>query len=190
MQPLPWLEDFAARHAARYEPEADDRWLNSWEPFVTLRVSERYDHSLSKTTATGSRTLAWCILQAPGGGHVATWLMIAQDDRLQGHAAATSDLRSPFFEPVIAMPRIRSGNPAFDHAFAAHAESLEELQQAFGPSVQKLLLSWQLPVHVEVRPGGLILAPVTLAFDLPRLEWLWQQPSLFAEKAAKHRPTG
>lgn len=183
---IPWLEQFAMRQGARYEPEADDRWLNSWEPFLTLRVGERYEHSVSQTDAHGSRTVARCIVQTPSGD-AATWLLIAQDERLLGHAATSSDTRSPFVEPSIPLARQRTGNPAFDAAFASYAPSPEDCQAALGPSVQKLLLSWQLPVHVEVRPGGLILAPVTLPADPERLEWLWQMPLVLAQKAAKHR---
>lgn len=186
VQPVPWLEQFALRQGARYEPEADDRWLTSWEPFVTLRVGEGYEHSLSHTDAQCSRTVARCILPTHAG-LVQTWLLIAQDDRFQGHGATTSDTRSPFVEPTIALARQRVGNSAFDSTFVTHAPSHEAALEAFGPSVQKLLLSWQLPVHVEVRPGGLVIAPVTLAADPQRLEWLWNMPLVLAEKAAKRR---
>ena len=186
VQPVPWVEQFAMRHGARYEPEADDRWLNSWEPYLTLRVAERYDHSLSLTDAQGSRTVARCIVQTPTG-EAATWIVVAQDDRLLGHAATSSDHRSPFVEPSVAMPRQRTGNPAFDGAFLTYAPSSEECALALGASVQKLLLSWQLAVHVEIRPGGLVLAPVGLPADPRSLEWLWTASLVLGEKAEKSR---
>ena len=37
---------------------------------------------------------------------------------------------------------------------------------------RRLALSWQTPVHVEVRPGGFVLAPVALAADPASLSWL------------------
>lgn len=186
VQPVSWLEQLAARQGARYEPDADARWMNSWEPFATLRVSDRYEHSLSRTDAQCSRTMARCVVQT-AAGPFATWLIIAQDERLLGHAAATSDAYSPFLEPHVALTRRHTGHAAFDHHFAAYADDDGQLQKALGPSVQKLLLSWRIPVHVEIRPGGAILAPVELPSDPASLEWLWQMPLILAEKAAKHR---
>lgn len=183
---VPWLEQFARQRGARYEPEADDRWFTSWEPFVTLRVGEGYEHSISHTDAVCSRSVARAILPVPGG-EARTWLMIAQDERFRGHAAATSDTRSPFVDPLVAMRRQYTGNAAFDAVFVTHAASPEQALEALGPSVQKLLLSWQLPVHVELRPGGLVIAPVTLAADPTRLEWLWNMPLVLAEKASEPR---
>ena len=55
------------------------------------------------------------------------------------------------------------------------------------PSLRRLLLSWRVPVHAETRPGGFIVAPVSLSADERGLAWMLDAVQLFGEKAAKLR---
>jgi hypothetical protein len=49
-----WLPDYAATHGFSYEPDADERWLRAFEPFVTLRTPLHYRHALHATMANGA----------------------------------------------------------------------------------------------------------------------------------------
>lgn len=189
--PVPWLTAFAAQRGLRYEPEADERWLRAWEPFTTVRVPIRYEHALHATGTSGSVSVARAVVEVPGSvTEAATWIAIAQDERLLARAAVTSDLGGIFGEPldIVPLPRLRTGDSAFDHVFAAFAADPSALADAITPSVRKLLLGWRIPVHAEVRPGGFVLAPVSVTPDAAGLAWLLDAVGLFGAKARK-RPT-
>jgi hypothetical protein len=194
--PVPWLAQFAAQRGLTYEPDVDERWIRVWEPYATLRVPFRYEHGLSSTGAIGSITMARFVVtfEAPNpatGGtmerEASSWIVIAQDMRLTGKVAVTSDRGTLFGEPgdLVTMPRRGTGDPAFDAIFASYSPSADEMAAALTPSLRKLLLGWRLPVHVEVRPGGFILAPVSINADPAGLTWLMDALHVFGEKAAK-----
>jgi len=198
--PVPWLVHFAATHGLKYEPDVDERWIRVWEPYATLRVPIRYEHGLSATGAIGSITIARLVVtfeapnpSAPGmiEREASSWLVIVQDTRLSGRVAVTSDRQTLFAEPrdLVSVPRRTSGDPAFDAIFASFSPSAEEMSEALTPSLRKLLLGWRLPVHVEVRPGGFILAPVSINADAAGLGWLMDAIHVFGEKASKRART-
>ncbi|HVJ91747.1 MAG TPA: hypothetical protein VM580_18225 [Labilithrix sp.] len=194
---LYWIDAFARSRGLRYEPEADERWLRAWEPYTTLKVPFRYEHALHATGVNGSLSIARAVLELPrpsapppGAAYeVGTWIAIVQDVRITTKAALTSDFGSPFAEPLelVSMQRLPTGEAAFDHVFASFAGSPEDLATAITPSVRKLLLSWRVPVHAETRPGGFILAPVTLSADDRGVGWLFDAIHVFGEKATKRR---
>jgi hypothetical protein len=178
---VPWLVDYAARKGFRYTPEADERWMRAWEPYATLRVPVRYEHVLDSTGDVGSLTIARLVVaEGPSA-----WIAIAQDMRIQGRAAFTNDRSREFAEPweLVTIPRRATRDDAFDRAFAAFAPGDEELAQAITPRVRRLALSWQTPVHVEVRPGGFVVAPVALRADPSSLSWLVRAVGALGERA-------
>ncbi len=179
--PVPWLVDYAARKGFRYSPEADERWMRAWEPYATLRVPVRYEHVLDSTGDLGSLTVARMVLEEGP----ATWIAIAQDTRIGGRAAVTNDRGRVFAEPpeLVSVPRRATGDAAFDRSFAAYAPTDEELAQAITARVRRLTLSWQTPVHVEVRPGGFVIAPVALGADPSSLSWLVKAVHALGERA-------
>lgn len=195
--PVPWIAALAAQRGLRYEPDADERWLRAWEPFATVRVPIRYEHALHATGTSGSISIARAVVSlpsVPSAGSVpprptemGCWLVIAQDPRLVARAATTSDVGGIFGEPLdlVPMPRRLTGDAAFDHVFASFAPDDRELTAALGPSVRKLLLSWRIPVHAELRPGGFVLAPVGVTADAAGLSWLVDAVSVFGAKAQK-----
>ena len=189
-----WLAAYAEKHGLEYEPDADERWLRAFEPFVTLRTPIRYAHALHATGDRGSLSIARLV--SDGGEGVSegressAWIAFAQDDRLPGvRAAAASDPspRSPFAEAVelVSSKRRPTGDALFDRNFASYAPSAAELATAITPSVRKLALSWRIPLHFEIRPGAFILAPVGLPADPASLAWLLGAVQFFGEKAAK-----
>jgi hypothetical protein len=194
--PVPWIAQYAARKGLKYTPDADERWIRAWEPYTTVRTPLRYDHVLEATGEAGSLTIArfYVLTQMVAStgamveGEASAWIAIAQDLRSQARAAATSDVGRVFGESLdlVTMPRRPTGDAAFDHVFATFAPSDEDLGRAVTPSVRKLALSWQTPVHFELRPGGFILAPVALRADPDSLAWLVRAVHVFGEKAAKH----
>jgi hypothetical protein len=197
--PVRWLSDYAARKGLRYSPEADERWLRAWEPYATLRVPVRYEHVLEATGDVGSLSIARFIValdpppqglegpQPPEAGEASAWIAIAQDMRVKGHAATTSDSVRLFGEglDLVTMPRRPTGDANFDAAFATFAPSDEELTSGITPSVRRLALSWRTPIHIEVRAGGFVLAPVALRADPESLSWLVRAVHAFGEKASK-----
>ena len=194
---LYWIEAFAQQRGLRYEPDADERWLRAWEPYTTVKVPFRYEHALHATGGGGSISIARAVLEMPRGPsaapaaafEVGTWIDIVQDVRIQAKAAVTSDFGSAFAESLdlISMPRMATGDPAFDHVFASFASDAAALSTGITPSVRKLLLGWRVPVHAETRPGGFILAPVTLTPDERGLAWMLDAVHLFGAKATKLR---
>ena len=200
MSAVYWIEAFAAQRGLRYEADADERWLRVWEPYATLRVPIRYEHSLMATGGGGSLSIARAVVEiappaappgAPGGyqvpTEVGTWIAIVQDERIKAKAATTCDFAGVFGEPLDIVPqtRLATGDPTFDHVFASFSESPEQLAAALTSSVRKLLLGWRTPVHVELRPGGFVLAPVTVTADERGLAWVLNAVHLFGEKATK-----
>ena len=196
--PLYWIDTFARSRGLRYEPEADERWLRAWEPYTTLKVPFRYEHALHATGGSGSISIARAVLEAPSpvvtphalpAYEVGSWIAIVQDVRIKARAAVTSDFGSPFAEPLdlVTMPRLATGDAAFDSVFASFAASAEDLSTGITPSVRKLLLGWRIPVHAETRAGGFILAPVSLSPDDRGLAWMLEAVHLFGEKATKPR---
>ncbi len=194
---IPWIDAFARTRGLRYEPDADERWLRAWEPYTTLKVPFRYEHALSATGGGGSITVARAVLStappspppgiAPDAYEIGTWIAIVQDVRITTKAAATSDFGTPFAESLdlVSMPRLPTGDPAFDHVFASYAKSAEDLASGLTASVRKLLLSWRIPVHAETRPGGFILAPTALGPDDRSLAWMLDAIHYFGQKATK-----
>lgn len=195
MSAVYWIEAFAAQRGLRYEADADERWLRAWEPYTTLKVPIRYEHALHATGGTGSVSIARAVVELPGNPdpmlqaprEVGTWIAIVQDDRMKAKAATTSDFAGVFGEALelASMVRQPSGDASFDHVFASFAESPEALAQALTPSIRKLLLGWRVPVHAEFRPGGFVLAPVSVTADEKGLTWMLNAVHLFGEKATK-----
>jgi hypothetical protein len=195
--PLYWISAFAQQRGLRYEPEADERWLRAWEPYTTLKVPFRYEHALHATGANGSISIARAVLEMPSpptpapapAAEVGTWIAIVQDVRIKTKAAASSDFGSIFAEALdlVTMPRIPTGDAAFDYVFASFAATNDDLAIAITPSLRRLLLSWRVPVHAETRAGGFILAPVSLSADDRGLAWMLDAVHLFGEKATKAR---
>jgi hypothetical protein len=197
--PVRWLSDYAARKGLRYAPEADERWLRAWEPYATLRVPVRYEHVLEATGDLGSLSIARFVVTvdpppeaSPGPqplvtAEVSAWIAIAQDMRVKGHAATTSDPARVFGEglDLVSLPRRPTGDAVFDAAFATFSPSEQELVDAITPSVRRLALSWRTPIHIEVRAGGFVLAPVALHADPESLSWLVRAVHAFGEKASK-----
>lgn len=197
--PIAWVSAFAQQRGLRYEPEADERWLRAWEPYTTLRVPIRYEHALHATGATGSISIARAVMSAPAG-EVGTWIAIVQDERLRDlrervpgdshglatRIAITSDFATPFAESIdmIALARQATGDAAFDRHFATFAASAEEAA-GITPSLRKLLFGWGVPVHAEMRPGGFVLAPVTVPPDPGGLAWMLDAVHLFGAKSTK-----
>jgi hypothetical protein len=195
-----WLAAYADRHRLTYEPDADERWPRAFEPFATLRTPLRYAHALHATGDAGSVSIARFFVdgssapEARGGSHPQTeasaWVALVQDVRLTGATvAAASDARpaSPFAEPIdlVTLPRKTTRDAAFDRAFATFAPSDADVARALTPSVRKLVLSWRIPLHFEIRPGAFLLAPVALPADPASLAWLLGAVQFFGEKAAK-----
>jgi hypothetical protein len=194
--PLYWIDVVAQQRGLRYEPDADERWLRAWEPYTTIKTPFRYEHALHATGGNGSISIARAVLEMPSPAttpyaptEVGTWIAIVQDVRVKTRAAVTSDFGSVFSETLelISLPRIATGDARFDHVFASFAASNEDLSIGITPSVRKLLLSWRVPVHAETRPGGFILAPVTLSADSQGLAWMLDAVVLFGDKATKPR---
>jgi hypothetical protein len=198
MASLYWIDAIARQRGLRYEPEADERWLRAWEPYTTLKVPFRYEHALHATGANGSLSVARAVVDMPAAPssvapthrtEVGTWIAIVQDVRMKTKAAVTNDFGSAFAEPleVVPMTRMPTGDAAFDHVFAAFATTSEELEVAVTPSLRRLLLSWRVPVHAELRAGGFILAPVSLSADDRGLGWMLDAIHIFGRKATKPR---
>lgn len=193
--PIAWIEAIAAQRGLRYEPDADERWLRAWEPYTTLKVPIRYEHALSSTGGVGSISIARAVVEIPRPpmahpdfvAEVGMWIAIVQDVRIKTKAATTSDFGGVFGEAleIASMVRRSTGDRSFDHVFASFAESDEDLAKALNPSVRKLLLGWRVPVHAELRPGGFVLAPVSVAPDPNGLSWMLNAVHLFGEKATK-----
>ena len=197
--PIYWIEAFATQRGLRYEADADERWLRAWEPYTTLKVPIRYEHALLATGATGSLSIARAVVEVSPAQplparpaplqpvEVGTWIAIVQDVRMSAKAATTSDFGGAFGDPLelASMARRTAGDPAFDHVFASFADSSEELARALTPSIRKLLLGWRVPVHAEFRPGGFVLAPVSVSADEKGLAWMLNAVHLFGEKATK-----
>jgi hypothetical protein len=193
--PVPWIEAFAAQRGLRYEPDVDERWLRAWEPYTTLKVPIRYEHALHATGGSGSISIARAVVELPPPNvptpmaptEVGTWIAIVQDVRVKGAAATTSDFAGIFGEPLdlVSMQRRSTGDGPFDHVFASFAKSKEDLALAFTPSLRKLLMSWHAAVHAELRPGGFIVAPVSVAADDKGLAWMLSAVHLFGDKATK-----
>lgn len=181
--PVPWIEQYARAKGYKYAADADERWIRAWEPYATLKTPDRYEHVLEATGSIGSLTIARFLV-----GPYGAWIGIAQDVRVTAKAAVTSDGLFVYGESpdLIPIPRRWSGDPAFDRVFSSYAASDAELAAAVTPSVRKLLLGWRTPVHAELRPGGFVLAPVSLGADPEALSWLVGAIHLFGEKAAKH----
>lgn len=189
------MEQFAAQRGMRYEPDADERWLRAWEPYTTLKTPNRYEHILEATGGSGSISLGRAVVELPVPAQpnpmrpteVGTWIAIVQDERITVKAATTNDFGGIFGESleIITTPRKATGDAAFDHTFASFADTRDDLDAGLTPSVRKLLLSWRVPVHAELRPGGFVIAPVSLGADERGLGWLLSAIHLFGEKATK-----
>jgi hypothetical protein len=161
----------------------------------TLKTPIGYSHTLDATGEIGSISVARFHVimpaRAPNGAvferEVGAWIGIAQDPRLTSRVAMTSDPGGPFAEGIdlVAMKRRSTGDRAFDHQFASFADEPTALSSGVTPSLRKLLLSWQLPVHAELRAGGFIVAPVSLPFDPASLSWFVRALHVFGDKAAK-----
>ena len=194
--PVYWIEAFAAQRGLRYQPDADERWMRAWEPYTTLKVPIRYEHVLEATGGGGSITIARAVVDIPAPppvpgapvrpSELGTWIAIVQDVRLTAKVATTSDFAGVFGEPLdlVTMPRRPTGDPMFDHVFATFAATGEDLK-AMTPSLRKLLLSWRIAVHAEIRPGGFVLAPISVTADDRGLTWMLGAVHSFGDKATK-----
>ena len=179
---VPWLAVWAGRTGFRYAPEPDERWMRAWEPYATLRVPVRYEHALESTGELGSLSIARLVVESG----LSAWIAIAQDVRVSARAALSSDRGSTFAEPaeLVSLPRRMTGDSAFDRAFASFAPADTDLAAATNERVRRLALSWQTPVHLELRPGGFVVAPVALGADEGSLAWLVRAVQAFGERAA------
>ena len=179
---VPWLAAWAARAGFRYAPDPDERWMRAWEPYVTLRVAARYEHALESTGDVGSLSIARLV----GETGIAAWIAIAQDERIRARAALSNDGLGALAEPghLVGLPRRLTGDGAFDSVFAAFAPTDADLAAGINPRVRRLALSWQTPVHVELRTGGFVLAPVVLGANEASLAWLLRAVHALGERAS------
>jgi len=189
---IPWLGGFAAQRGLRFEADADERWLRAWEPYTTLRVAIGYANALSATGPHGSMSVARMELTTPyplptgGTASAYAWIAIVQDERVDAKAAVSNDaglLAEP--RDLVTLPLRRTRDATFDRVFASFAATDEDLARAVTPSLRRLLLSWNLPVHAELRPGGFIVSPVNLPPDPTSLAWFLGALPIFGEKASK-----
>jgi hypothetical protein len=189
---IPWLPAFAAQRGLRYEEDADERWLRAWEPYTTLRVAIGYAHAVHATGQFGSLSVARMEMPTPyplpGGGIASAfaWVAIVQDERIDTKAAVSNDT-GIMAEPreTVALRVHKTGDAGFDRVFASFAASDADLARAVTPSLRKLLLGWNVPLHAELRQGGFILAPVALPTDPASFAWLLNALPMFGEKASK-----
>jgi hypothetical protein len=191
---LVWLPGFATQRGLRYEADADERWFRAWEPYTTLRVALGYAHALNATGRAGSMSLARMEVPAPyplpapamGTASAYAWVAIVQDERIDRRVAVSNDT-GVLAEPrdLIALPVQKTDDAAFDRTFATFGASREDVAHALTPSLRKLLLSWNIPVHAELRPGGFIVCPVALKPDAVSLSWFLDVLPIFGEKASK-----
>lgn len=189
---VPWISAYAASRGFRYEPDAEEAWLRAWEPFRTMKVALRYEHALHGTGSDLSVTLARMIVTVPAirdpsvSVEHATWVGIAQDPQVTAEVAIASDRHSAFREDpsLVSLPPLSTGDPQFDAVFSTFGR--DPNASSLTPSLRRLLLSFQTPLHAELRPGGFIFAPVSLGFDPQSLAWLDRSMFSFAEKASKH----
>jgi hypothetical protein len=160
-----------------------------------LRNPIRYEHAVSTTGTTSALTIARFVLAPREGFAVGDegWMAVGQDERFAARpgeaprariVAATSDTSSVFRDEA-SFPRVSTGDAAFDAIFATFAESGEVVAAVLNPSVRKLAIGWQTPIHFEIRPGGYVLAPIALRPDPPSLAWLVDAARVFADKVAK-----
>lgn len=204
---VPWLQDFASRAGVRYEPDADERWFRAWEPFATLRVPLHYTHALHATSPDGYASISIARMAVPvramqPTGNIAdtefrAWVAIVQDTRMDallpqgpdaGAIALTCDRGSPVAEPweTIALPRQRTADPTFDNVFASFSKgALDVRPKPVSRSLRKLLLSWGMPLHAELRAGGFVLCPPLLPADPASVSWLLTACGIFGSKACK-----
>lgn len=190
---VPWISAYAASRGFRYEPDAEEGWLRAWEPFRTLKVALRYEHALHGTGEHLSVTLARMVVSIPAISNPAidvehsAWIGIAQDANIRGDVALASDHHSPFREDpsLLSLPQVATGDAPFDAQIATFCASPGSVSN-LTPSLRKLLLSFQTPLHAELRQGGFVFVPVALGFDSPSLAWLDRAMFSFAEKASKY----
>ena len=86
----------------------------------------------------------------------------------------------------MSLPIARTGDPSFDAIFSVFAAAGEDVSRSISPSLRRLLLSFQTPLHADIRAGGYIFAPVALGFDPASLAWLDQAMFSFADKGTKY----
>src|SRR5688500_6008267 len=109
------MEACANARGLRYDAAADQRWLRAREPDGSISIAravlELPKHPMSPPAAPEPE--------------LGTWIAIVQDIRVKAQAATTSDLGSPFAEPMelVSMQRMATGDAAFDHVFATFAKS-------------------------------------------------------------------
>ena len=164
-------------------------------------AAARVDQFIGALTATGSvgsisiaRVVQSVDSPGPNGTtqstEISAWIAITQDTRITARLAVSSDVGTPWAEPydLVAMKRRASGDPYFDHTFATFAPTPEDVIEGLTPSLRRLLLGWRMPLHAELRPGGFVLAPVTLGADPQGLAWFSDAIHLFGEKATKPGP--
>jgi hypothetical protein len=183
---IPWIEAAALARGLHYEPEADERWLRAWEPYTTIRIAQNYSHALLATGDQGSVTLSRMTVITPRG-EFACWCAVVQDARIQSSVALTNDRMSPFAEAsnMITVPRGATGDPQFDAEFAAYSRAAVDGRLAVSPSLRKLLLRWNTPVHLELRAGGFVLLPTTVRADAAGLHWMLDAVKVVGDKAVK-----
>jgi hypothetical protein len=188
IRPVHWIESAAMARGLRYEPEADERWLRAWEPYATIRVAHSYTHALHATGDEGSLSLSRMSVHT-AMGEAACWCAIVQDARMLGSVAITSDRHSPFGESadLMALPVRLTGDTLFDARFSVFAKDAAEVPHAITPSLRKLLMHWNTPLHLELRPGGCVLVPVAVRADAAGLNWILDAVKVLGDKAAKGR---
>jgi hypothetical protein len=183
---IPWIEAAALARGLHYEPEADERWLRAWEPYTTIRIAQNYSHALLATGNVGSLTLSRMTVLSPRG-EFACWCAIVQDARVSGSFALTNDRLSPFAEAsnLITVPRFATGHQEFDAQFTAYSRTAIDGRISVSPSLRKLLLRWNTPVHLELRAGGFILLPTAVRADAEGLHWMLDAVKVVGDKAVK-----
>jgi hypothetical protein len=192
---LPWLSSFADQAQLRYEPDADERWLRVWEPFLTFEPPFEFSHSLSSVGSIGSVNLARGVIAALPGEAPAmqatqppcfAWIAFVQDtraiSRLGPPIAVSSDRRSPFAKVLPASRAIATGDRGFDQAFQTIANEESLVAARLTSPVRQLLLGWNAPMHLEIRSEGYALCFPWLPADPTRLRWLLEAIALLGRK--------
>lgn len=184
-QPIAWLAQVASRRGLRYQPAPDERWIRVWEPYVTLRVAESYEHALESTGVHGSITVSMFSVRSPYLSR--SLLALVQDPRIVRAVAVTNEVGTTFREDpeLLSSRRTPTGDAVFDSRYATFRVGADDPSEALSPSLRKLLLGWNVALHLELRPGAFVFAPVGLPLDARSVDWVVEVLPLIAQKAQK-----
>ncbi len=172
----PAIGRWAASRQMGYDKRPEQSWFRGWEPYDTMVSPACYLNACSWKARPATAVIAepWTE-EGDTEPMDRTLLGLVSHPGLRHRASMRSGehfITRVAFVQSRPPPQVQLGDALWDQHVVTFAADAREAAMAFHPELRRMLATWGLRGHLELRPGGLVLHDARLkptAADYERL---------------------